>query len=102
MRIESSFGLVDTAISAMQKQAESMRIITSSDGNARRAVPDIAGTESGIGVDAGLGSRGSRVNLDLLPVQMTNLDIAVQTYEINVGVLGRYKQMTETTLGLLG
>jgi flagellar basal body rod protein FlgC len=101
MRIESSFSLVDSAISAMQKQAE-MRIISSDVGNARTAVPEIVGTESDRGAEAGLGSCASRINLEHLPNRMTNLNSAVQTYKTNVGVLERYKQMTKIKLELLG
>ena len=102
MQIGSSFSLIDTVISAVHGQSESMRNITSGVGDARKAVPDIVGTESDIGAEAELGILGSRINLNHLSVQMTNMNIAVQAYEVNFGVLGRYEQMTETTLELLG
>jgi flagellar basal body rod protein FlgC len=102
MRIESSFGLVDTAISAIQKQAERMRVISSDVGNTRTAVPEIVDIKSDRGAEDGFGSLGSRIDLNHLPVKMTNLNFAVQTYKANVGVLERYKQMTETKLELLG
>jgi flagellar basal body rod protein FlgC len=101
MQIESSFSLIDTVLSAMHEQTGRMNIITSGVADARKAVPEIVGIESDMGAEAGFGSFGSRINLDLLPVQMTNLDVAVQAYEVNVGVLGYYKQMTEETLELL-
>ena len=102
MQIESGFSLIDTAVSAMRGQGESMRNITSGIANAKTSVPDIVGTESDMGADAGVKSRGSLIDLDNLPIQMTNLNIAAHTYEANVDLLGRYQQMTETTLEILG
>ena len=102
MQIESSFNLIDTTISAMREQGDRMRNITSGVVNERASVPDTVAAESDMGEEAGAENLGSSINLDHLPVQMTNLNIAAHTYEANVGVLSRYKRMTETTLELLG
>jgi flagellar basal body rod protein FlgC len=102
MNIESSFSIIDATISAMRKQGESMLNITSDLDNTRANIPDIANAESDM--DAKLGSRssGNLINLDNVPVRITNLMVAAQTYEANVGVLSRYRQMTEAKLELLG
>ena len=102
MQIESSFSLMDTAISAMHRQSEYMRNITSGVANARATVPETVGTEGDMGAQAGAKSRGSRINLDHLTVQMTNLNIAAQAYEANIDVLRSYQQITETKTDLLG
>ena len=101
MRIESGFSLINSAISAMQKQAE-MRIISSDVGNTRTAVPEIVGFESDMDTESGIMSGGSHISLDHIPVPMINLNMAVQTYEANIGILECYKQMTEIKLELLG
>ena len=102
MQIESNFSLMDTAISAMRRQSEYMRNITSDVANERTTVPETVGTEGDTGARAGAKSRGSRINLEHLPVQMTNLNIAAQAYEANIVVLRRYQQITETKTDLLG
>lgn len=102
MRIESGFSLIDSAITAMQEQAERVSNSTSGVANIKTAVPEIVGTENDRGAEAGFGSPGNCIDLNNLSVQITNLDIAVQTYKANIGVLERYRQMTETKLELLG
>jgi len=102
MQIESRFSLIDTSISAMRGQGECKLNITSGIANAKTSVTDIVGIESDMGTEAGAQSRGSRINLDLLPVQMTNLNLAAHAYEANISLLSRYRQMTETTLELQG
>jgi flagellar basal body rod protein FlgC len=102
MQIDSSFSLIDTAISAIHGQDKRMRIITSGVASTKTTVPDMVGSENDIGAGDETKSHIGRINLDLLPVQMTDLNIVAKAYEANIGVLGRYKQMTETTLDLLG
>lgn len=102
MQIESSFGLIDTAISTMRGQGECKLITKSITNKPKTAFPDIVGTKSDITAEAVFASRESYIDLDRLQVQMANMLVAVNKYEVNIGVLGRYKQMTETTLELLG
>ena len=102
MQIESGFSFINTVISAMRGHSEHMSNITSGVGVARRAVPEIVGTESDMGTEFGAGSFSNLIDLDNMPVRMTNLNVAAQAYEANVGVMGCYQQMTETKLELLG
>ena len=102
MLIESRFDLIDSVISAMRGQRKNMPdIITDVDSPATN-VPDITHAESDMGAGIGIGSHGGLFDLDNVPVRMTNLLVAAKAYESNIGVLGRYKQMTETKLELLG
>jgi hypothetical protein len=102
MQIENSFSLIDTAISTMCRTGESKLIINSITNKPEMAFPNIVGAKSDITSEVGFTSRESHIDLDHLPVQMKNMLVAVNKYEANIGVLGRYKQMTETTLELLG
>ena len=102
MNIESSFSIIDATISAMRKQGESMLNITSDLDNTRTNIPDIVNAEGDMDAELGSRSCGNLMNLDNVPVRMTNLMVAAQTYEANVGVLSRYRQMTEAKLELMG
>jgi len=102
MLIESRFNLIDSVISAMRGQRKNMPNIISGVDNPRTNVPDITGTESDMGAETGVWSHEGLFNMDNVPVRMTNLLVAAKAYEANVGVLGRYKQMTEIKLELLG
>jgi hypothetical protein len=102
MPIESRFDLIDSVISAMRGQCKNMPDIITGVDNPRKNVPDITHAESDMGAGTGVRSHGGLFDLDSVPVRMTNLLVAAQTYEANVGLLGRYKQMTETKLELLG
>jgi flagellar basal body rod protein FlgC len=59
-------------------------------------------TENNMGAEVGIFRHGSLINLDVLSVRMTNLNIAARAYETNIGLLSRYKQMRETKMELLG
>ena len=102
MQIDSSFSLIDAAISAMRRQRKNMPNIITGIDNPRTNIPDIPHAESDMGAVTGIRSHGGLFDLDNVPVRMTNLLVAARAYEANVGVLGRYKQMTETKLELLG
>ena len=102
MRIDCGFSLTDMAVSSMRNQSKRMLNIISGVGNERTTIPDMVGTEGDIIAEIGDKSRGSLIDMDNVSIQMTNLNIAAHTYEANVGLLGRYKQMTETKLELLG
>lgn len=102
MEIDCSFNLTDLAVSAMRNQSRNMLNNITSVDNAGASIPDMAGTESDMEIEAGIMSRGSLIDMGNVPVRMTNLIVAAQTYEANVGLLGRYKQMTETKLELMG
>lgn len=102
MQIDCSFNLTDLAVSAMRNQSKRMLNNISGVENARTNVADMKGAENSMGAEAGTGSSGILINMDNLPVRMANLNIAAQTYDANVGLLGRYRQMTETKLELLG
>ncbi len=102
MQIDCGFNLTDLAVSAMRNQSNRMLNNISGVDNAGASIPDMVDTESDMDAEAGIMSRGSLIDIDNLPVQMTNLIVAAQTYEANVGLLSRYKQMSETELELLG
>ena len=102
MLIESRFDLIDSVISAMRGQSERMLNIISGVDNPATNVPDITGTGNYMDSEPGSSGRRSLIDMDNEPVRMTNLLVAAKAYEANVGVLGRYKQMTETKLELLG
>ena len=102
MRIDCGFSLTEIAVSAMRNLSKRMLNITSDLEDGRASVPDIMGAESDMDDKFGIRSRGSLIDSDNVPVRMTNLIVAAQTYEANVGLLVRYRQMTETKLELLG
>jgi len=102
MQIESRFSLIDAVISTLRDHGKRMPNIISGVDNTKTNIPDMVGTEDDMGAEAGAGRRGSLIDMDNVPVQMTNLIVAAQTYEANVGILSRYKQMTETKPELLG
>ena len=102
MLIESRFDLIGSVISAMRGQRKNMPDIITGVDNPKANVPDITHAESDMGAELGVRSHGGLFDLDNMPVRMTNLIIAAQTYKANIGVLGRYKQMAETKLELMG
>jgi flagellar basal body rod protein FlgC len=102
MEIDCSFNLTDIAVSAMRNQSKNMLNNISSVDDAGASIADMAGTKSDMDTEAGIVSRVSLIDMDSVPVRMTNLIVAAQTYEANVGLLGRYKQMTEAKLELMG
>ena len=102
MQIDCSFNLTDIAVSAMRNLSKRMLNDVLDVENAKANVSDLKGAENYMGAEAGVGSSGPFINLDKMPVRMTNLIIAAQTYETNVGLLSRYKQMTEIKLELMG
>lgn len=102
MQIDCSFNLTDIAVSAMRNLSKRMLNDISSIDNTRASIADIIDAESDNGTEFGAESSGFLIDMDNVPVRMTNLIIAAQTYETNVGILSRYKQMTKTKLDLLG
>lgn len=131
MKIDSSFGPIDMAVSGLRAQSKNMEIISSNVTNIRttdagkgqpyRRLEAVFKSDKDGGVDvekiAEDMSAFPRI-LDLgnpdadeqgyvtmpnvdLPVEMMNLNLAARAYEANAAVLRRYQKMVETTLELL-
>lgn len=97
MQLDFSFSLTDIAIEAMRNQSKHMLNDISSVDNSKTTVSERVDAEDNMGAEFGAENLKNLVNS---PVRMTNLVIAAQTYEANIGLLGRYRQMTEIKLEL--
>jgi flagellar basal-body rod protein FlgC len=131
MKIDSTFGPVDVAVSGLRAQSKNIEVISSN-------VANIQTTDAGKGqpyrrleavfknnkdggvdvekiiedtsqfpkiLDPGNPEADQEGYILMpnvdLPVEMMNLAVAARTYEANAAVLRRYQKMVETTLELL-
>jgi len=130
MRVDSTFGPVDIAVSGMRAQNTQMELISSNIANGQgqpyRRLQAFFRTENqdeegigGVGIDsiaqdmsalekifdpgnpkADAGGYVSMPNVQL-PIEMMNLSTATRAYQANAAILKRYQKMVETTLELL-
>ena len=131
MKVDSSFGPVDMAVSALRAQGKNMEIISSNVANIRttdagkgqpyRRLEAVFKSNENGGVDVekivedmsnfqkildpGHPDADEQGYVTMpnvdLPIEMMNLTMATKAYEANAAILRRYQKMVETTLELL-
>jgi flagellar basal-body rod protein FlgC len=131
MKIDSTFGPVDVAVSGLRAQSKNIEVISSNVANIQttnagkgqpyRRLEAVFKNNKDGGVDVEkiiedtsqfpkildpgnpeADQEGYILMPNVdLPVEMMNLAVAARTYEANAAVLRRYQKMVETTLELL-